>query len=74
MHYLKSNGCLAVGTHIGNRNKGCSLMANKNFSKQEKGSVDYQVDNNSGLIVVKWLDKDKEAESINGMDRPSEGL
>ena len=56
MHYLKSNAYLAVGTLRGNRNKGYPLMANKDFSKQERGSVDYRVDKNSGLIVVKWLD------------------
>ena len=27
----------------------------KDLSKQERGSVDYRVDKNSGIVVVKWL-------------------
>ena len=32
------------------------LISLNNLSKQERGSVDYHVDNNSGIAVVKWLD------------------
>ena len=27
----------------------------KDLSKQKRGSVDYRVDKNSGIVVVKWL-------------------
>ena len=31
-------------------------MSNKDLEKQNRGAMDHRVDNNSGLIVVKWAD------------------
>ena len=54
--YLKEKGILAVGTIRANRLGDCSIMANKDLAKQDRGAMDYRVDGNSGVIVVKWVD------------------
>ena len=54
--YLKEKGILAVGTIRANRLGDCSIMANKDLAKQDRGAMDYRVDGNSGIIVVKWVD------------------
>ncbi len=56
MFYLKEKGILAVGTIRGNRVAGCPLMANKDLEKEGRGAMDYRVDNNTGVIIVKWAD------------------
>ena len=56
IHYLKSVGIHAVGTIRQNRSHGYPLISLKDLRKQEWASVDYPTDNNSGLVVVKWLD------------------
>ena len=54
--YLKSKGILAVGTIRANCLQHCPLMTNKDLEKSGRGSLDYRVDNNSGIIVTKWVD------------------
>ena len=56
MLYLKNKGILAVGTIRLNRLGGCSVSSNKDLKKTGRGSSDYRTDNNSGIIVVKWVD------------------
>ena len=56
MLYFKKEGILAVGTIRGNRIQGCPLVGNKDIEKGNHGDLDYWVDNNSGAIIVKWLD------------------
>lgn len=56
MRYLKREGILAVGTIRGNRVQGCPLVGNKEIGKGNRGDLDYRVDNNSGVVIVKWLD------------------
>lgn len=56
MHYLKRNGLLAVGTITGDRLRRCPLKSNKDLEKEGHGATDYRVDNNSGVIAVKWMD------------------
>ena len=33
----------------------CSVSSNKELQKARRGSSDYRTDNNSGIIVVKWV-------------------
>ena len=56
MIYLKKEGLLAVGTVRSNRLQGCPLLSNEDLQKSARGASDYRVDNNSGIIIVKWLD------------------
>ena len=56
MIYLKKEGLLAVGTIRSNRLQGCPLLSNKDLQKSAMGASDYRIDNNSGIIIVKWLD------------------
>ena len=56
MLYLKNKGILAVGTIRLNRLGGCSASSNKDLQKAGTGSSDYRTDNNSGIVVVKWVD------------------
>ena len=56
MQHLKTKGLLAVGTIRANRLHGCPLAANKDLEKQGRGSMDYRTDNNSGIIITKWVD------------------
>lgn len=56
LQYLKKIGILAVGTVRANRLHGCPLEGNKVMQKNGRGSVDYRVDLNSGIIIVKWVD------------------
>ena len=56
MLYLKEKGLLAVGTIRGNRVKGCPLLSNKDIEKCDRGELDYRVDTNSGIIIIKWMD------------------
>ena len=52
----KREGILAVGIITGNRIQGCPLVGNKEIEKDNCGDLDHQLDNNSGVIIVKWLD------------------
>ena len=54
--YLKKEGLLAVGTIKSNRLQGCPLLSNKDLQKSERGASDYNVDNNSRIVIVQWLD------------------
>ena len=56
MLYLKNKGILAVGTIHLNRLSGWSTSNNKDLQKAARGSSDYRADNNSGYIIVKWVD------------------
>ena len=56
MAYLKKEGLLAVGTIRSNHLQGCPLLSNKDLQKSAMGASDYRIDNNSGIIIVKWLD------------------
>ena len=53
--YLKKEGLMAVGTIKSNRLQGCPLLSNKDLQKSERGASDYHVDNNSRIVIVKWL-------------------
>ena len=56
MIYLKKEGLLAVGTIRSNCLQGCPWLSNKDLQKSERGASDYRVNNNSRIIIVKWLD------------------
>ena len=56
MTYLKKEGLLAVGTIRSNGLQECPLLSNKDLQKSARGTSDYRVDTNSGIIIVKWLD------------------
>ena len=53
--HLKKEGLFAVVTIRANCLHNCPLTANKNLEKQGRGSMDYQTDNNSGVIITKWV-------------------
>lgn len=55
MHHLKRNSGLPEVTIWGNWSKGYPLGSTKSLDKAGKGSFDYWVDSNFGLIVVKWM-------------------
>ena len=55
MLYFKKEGILAVGTTRGNTMQACPLVGNKEIKKVNRGDLAYRVDNNSGVIIVKWL-------------------
>ena len=54
--YLEKEGLLAVRKIRSNRLQGCPLLSNKGLQKSATDTSDYYVDNNSGIIIVKWLD------------------
>ena len=54
MIYLKKEGLLTVVRS--NRLQGCPLLSNKDLQKSARGASDYLVDNNPGIIMLKWLD------------------
>ena len=57
MVYLKSRNVLAVGTNRLNCLGGCSVDDNKSLKKKSgHGSMDYRMNNNSGIVMVKWVD------------------
>ena len=56
MHYMKDQGLLAIGTIRSNRLQGCPLQSNKDLEREGRGAMDYKVDANSGIVVVKWVD------------------
>ena len=51
--YLKEIGILAVGTVRVNRLQGCPLERNKATERQGRGSMDYRVDLNTGIFIVR---------------------
>ena len=53
---LKYKGILTVGNIRLHRLGGFSVFSNKELQKNGRGSSDYRRDNNSGIIVVKWVD------------------
>ncbi|XP_065658778.1 piggyBac transposable element-derived protein 2-like [Hydra vulgaris] len=56
IQYLKGIGIKAAGTIRPNRLHGCPVIPSKELKKKDRGSLDYRIDKNSALIVVKWLD------------------
>ena len=55
LHLFRSKGIHAVGTILLNRLRGCPLDVKKNLMKN--GAMDYRCDSNSGIKIVKWVDK-----------------
>ena len=55
-HYLKDIDIHAVGTIRANRLQGCHLDCTKSLTKQGCDSYDSQVDLNSAIIIVRWMD------------------
>ena len=53
---LKKEGLLAAEKISSNHLQGCPLLSNKDLQKSARGASDYCVDNNSGIIIVMWLD------------------
>ena len=56
MRYMKDQGLLAAGTIRSNHLQGCPLQSNKDLEREGRGAMDYRVDANSGIMVVKWVD------------------
>ena len=54
--YLKNKGILATGTIRADRTKKCPLKTKQELKKEGRGSLDYKLDTNSDLVLVKWLD------------------
>ena len=54
--FLKSKGLLAVGFVRSNRVNNCPLALNKDLEKQERCGHGYRTYQNSGQIVVTWVD------------------
>ena len=55
---LKSRGIWSAGTIRANRLKGAqrNLKSYKDLKKEGRGAVDYQVDANSNVVIVRWYD------------------
>ena len=53
---LKEIGILAVGTTRSDRIAKFPLKTNKEMQKEGRGAMDYRVDANTGLRIIKWLD------------------
>ena len=56
MQKLKKKGLLAADTIRPNRLQRCPLKATKDLEKEGRGAMDYRTDNNSGIIITKWVD------------------
>ena len=56
MVYLKSWNVLAVGTNRLNCLGGCSVDDKSLKKKSGHGSMDYRMNNNSGIVMVKRVD------------------
>ena len=56
MQKLKKKVLLAVGTIRPSRLQRCPLKATKDLEKEGRGAMDYRTDNNSGIIITKWVD------------------
>lgn len=56
MDHLKKGGLLGVGTIRAIRLHNRPLTTNKDLEKQGFGSMDYQTDNNSEVIIKKLVD------------------
>ena len=56
MRYMKDHGLPAAGTIRSNRQQGCPLQSSKDLEREGRGAMDYKVDANSGIMVVKWVD------------------
>ena len=54
-HYLKDNGVNFVGIIRSHQLKGFPLDSTKDLTKQEGGSHDYDVDLNSCVTIVCWM-------------------
>ena len=56
-HLFKSKEIHAVGKILLNRLRGCPLDVKKHLMKNGRGAMDYRCDSNSGIMIVKWVDK-----------------
>ena len=54
--YVKNNGMLAVAIIHLTCLSGYSVSSNKDLQKAERGSTDYHIDDNFGIIIVIWVD------------------
>jgi hypothetical protein len=56
---LKEKGILAVGTIRGNRLRGAAalLKTEKMLKKEGRGSHDWRADQESGVTIIRWLDR-----------------
>ncbi|KAG5877348.1 hypothetical protein JTB14_005148 [Gonioctena quinquepunctata] len=55
--YLRFIGYGAIGTIRGNRvPNSCTLIDMKHFSKQSRGHMEYVLERNSGVLLVRWMD------------------
>ncbi|XP_065584309.1 piggyBac transposable element-derived protein 3-like [Artemia franciscana] len=53
---LLLHGIHSAGTVRTNRLKGCNIEADDLLKKKGRGSFDYRVETNSGIVVTKWFD------------------
>ena len=60
MLYLKSQNILTVGAVRLNCLGGCSMDDSKSLQKSDRVSMGCRTDNNSGIIIVKWVDNSVE--------------
>ena len=56
VNILKERGIFYTGTVRMNRLKGCSLSSEADLKKTGRGSLDYKVEVNSGIVAVRWYD------------------
>ncbi|KAG5864535.1 hypothetical protein JTB14_014293 [Gonioctena quinquepunctata] len=55
--YLRFIGYGAIGTMRENRvPNSCTLMDEKHFSKRARGHMEYVLERNSGVLLVRWMD------------------
>ena len=53
---LKGLGILTTATICSNRLAGCPLKSEAALKKEGRGSISYQTDLNSGIIIIRWFD------------------
>ncbi|XP_040067986.1 piggyBac transposable element-derived protein 3-like [Ixodes scapularis] len=56
VEHLKKEGYLSVGTVRSDRTEKCPLALDSELKSQGRGAVDYKLDAESGVQVIKWLD------------------
>ncbi|KAI4455656.1 transposase is4 [Holotrichia oblita] len=56
--YLRDQmGIYSLGTIRNNRVSRCPIETDKVLKKQGRGKYDYKIDNEKGIIIVKWMDE-----------------
>lgn len=53
---LKKKGIWSVGTIRSDRMGSCPLKSQEELQKKGRGALDWKVETNSGIVVVRWLD------------------